>query len=1215
MPGDSEGARRRARDGVAVSSGDSSAATPKPALGSQGSADAGSGADVTLPETPVPITPKSDPSDAKTALHPSGGPGSTPHPIFSSIGATVFHEGDILGGRYEILKLLGMGAVYKARDIEVERVVGLKVIRPDLAGDPAVLARFKQELILARQVTHKNIIRIYDLNEASGVKFITMEFIEGEDLRSILLREGKLPPKAAAHIILQVCQGLQAAHTEGVIHRDLKPSNVMCDASGRVVVMDFGLARTVQGDGMTRTGMMVGTMEYMSPEQAMGKDLDAASDQFAVGLIFYELLSGKMAYHAESAIASLVKRTQERAVPLTEVDPSIPAELSVIVGKCLERDPADRFTSMQELIDEIEIWEGKKRRVGQSVIAPPLPKRSPAKPISWKWVAIPVAVLVLGVGAYVALHNRATTTGQGSTSQAVKGPISSVAILPFYNGSGDSTLDWVSSTIPDTLISDIGDSAHLRLIPLGRVQDVLHDLRFAPAPQVDASTLNSIKGATSAETVVTGELVKAGGQFRINAVIHDLKNSRDLPLATDFRTEKDLPAALNKLAGQVREKLAATPDILKELQANPQHALTSSVTALQAYDEGLQLARSGDNTGAASKFEKATADDPNFAMAFAKLAQCYSNLGNAVKAQQASRRAVDLSKDLPPRDKYLIEANDYRIMNQTDKAIAAYEKLTQASPGDIDAQFALAMLYEKAARYDDARKRLDIVLAADPKFIEALYVRGRVEIKDGKTDAALDYLNKGLSLAIKLDNKQEKGNILNALGILYDGLGKREDALSNYQQALEIRKSINDKRGMELTLTNIAWVQDEMGNSKAALGNYEQAVEVAKEIGDSYGLAVAYENLGTWYHNHGQYDDALKLAKQALQIYRERGEQRSQAQSLNNIGSALNYKGQYQDALTNFDQAYQIREQLQLHDDAIESLRNSGEMNFKLGQYDTAKGQFLKAMEGSKAADDKTGLALESSSMGALFAAQGQYDKALGALSDAVKGFQQTQDKSWYSVEALARYGDVLSIIGRGAEGQKYIEDALNLADQVKVPWTTKAEALNALGDSYFYRGDYASARQQYQRALQTAGKTLTDQNLRAQLGIAQCDLAQGRAATAMPTLKKISQEASSIGLRALALQASLGYAQALLDTKQVDTARRQLEDVVGQAEGLGMRIEVARAQYLMGKAVMATGKPSEAALHSQEAARILQALSQQAGVDHILDRPDLKAMYSESKS
>ncbi len=331
MAGDREGAARRAQDGIAVSSGESSGATPEPALGSEGMTLPGvDAADVTLPgagESPrlpkrvASSSPKSDPSDAPTIVGAgsSSSDGTGPHPIFSHIGATVFHEGDILGGRYEIQKMLGMGgmgAVYKARDMEVERVVGLKVIRPDLAGNPAILARFKQELVLARQVTHKNIIRIYDLNEADGVKFITMEFIEGEDLRSILTRQGKLSPEEAVGIILQVCAGLQAAHGEGVIHRDLKPSNIMRDPVGRVVIMDFGLARTVQGDGMTQTGMMVGTMEYMSPEQAMGKELDARSDQFAVGLIFYEMLSGFVPFHAESAIASLVKRTQEPAAPL-----------------------------------------------------------------------------------------------------------------------------------------------------------------------------------------------------------------------------------------------------------------------------------------------------------------------------------------------------------------------------------------------------------------------------------------------------------------------------------------------------------------------------------------------------------------------------------------------------------------------------------------------------------------------------------------------------------------------------------------------------------------------------------------------------------------------------------------------------------------------------------------------------------------------------------
>src|SRR5215469_11981837 len=193
-----------------------------------------------------------------------------------------FRVGDVVGGRYEILQLLGeggMGAVYKAHDREVDRTVALKLIKPELASNPAILARFKQELLTAHQVTHKNVIRIYDIAEADGVKFITMEFVEGSDLRKVLHDNGKLPPEQAIEIIRQVCLALDAAHSVGIIHRDLKPQNIMQESkTGRILVMDFGLARSIESEGMTQTGALLGTIEYMSPEQSMGKTLDQRSD-------------------------------------------------------------------------------------------------------------------------------------------------------------------------------------------------------------------------------------------------------------------------------------------------------------------------------------------------------------------------------------------------------------------------------------------------------------------------------------------------------------------------------------------------------------------------------------------------------------------------------------------------------------------------------------------------------------------------------------------------------------------------------------------------------------------------------------------------------------------------------------------------------------------------------------------------------------------------
>lgn len=265
--------------------------------------------------------------------------------------------GDVIADRYEILKQLGeggMGTVYQALDRELDRIIALKIIRADLAANASTLRRFKQEILLARQITHKNVIRIFDLGVAGRLRFITMEFVDGEDLNSLLQRRGKLTPSEAISIIRQVCEGLQAAHAEDVVHRDLKPQNILVDPDGQVRIMDFGLARSFEQAGITHAGMIVGTPDYMSPEQARGEQTDARSDVFAVGIIFYELLTGERPFPAESVMAALLKRARERARPIEAVDPAIPKRLSQIVMRCLEPDLTRRYQRAAEILRDLD---------------------------------------------------------------------------------------------------------------------------------------------------------------------------------------------------------------------------------------------------------------------------------------------------------------------------------------------------------------------------------------------------------------------------------------------------------------------------------------------------------------------------------------------------------------------------------------------------------------------------------------------------------------------------------------------------------------------------------------------------------------------------------------------------------------------------------------------------------------------------------------------
>ena len=1213
-----QGKPRRERDAHPPADGGAAVRTPSSGSGSSSSdipppSDAptlvpGSGSGPDAP-TLVPLThlsPSETPTIADGVTPP---PRRAPRTQGFYAPQPVLETGAVLAQRYEILQTLGeggMGAVYKAKDLELDRLVALKVIRPELAKNPAIIERFKQELLLSQRVTHRNVIRIYDLGEGDGVKFITMEFIEGQDLRSLIFEQKKLSPEEAVAIMEQVCLALDAAHSVGVIHRDLKPQNIMRDKAGRILVMDFGLARTLEGDGMTQTGALVGTMEYMSPEQALAKELDQRSDIFSAGLIFYELLTGQMPFRAESALASLIKRTQERARPISDHDNTIPQNLTAIVSKCLEREPSARYQSAKELLADLEAWQGK-RAAGAIAFQAVKPW---GQTIPWQWLGGAAAAIVLLLVGYTF---RASIFSPSTTKATPAVAAESLAILPFHNASGDPSLDWLGSSLEEMLTTDVGQSSGLRTVSPNRLYEVLSDLHVAPGSVLDAVNVRRLAEFSNADRIVVGQYAKFGDQIRIDATLQDLKHpERSTTLKAETSSQNDLLAAIDRLSQSIRESLKLSPELTKELQEQSFKPSSKSLDALRFYNDGIALTRQGNNQGALARFQDSVKADPEFALAYARLGQTYANLGYDNEAEQAARHGVDLSGNLPTREKYLISANYARVVNDNPKAIEAYENLVKVSPDDADLLFDLAALYSSTSSFDKARAMYRKLLDRDPKNVEVLLALGRLEIRSDNAANSLDYLNRALTLAIQLDNQEERSAALNAMGVAYKNLNKFDEAARNLEDALAIRRQLGQKKGMAISLNELAQVQASLGKPEAARISFQEALQLRRDIGDKKGVGDTLIDLGGYYQDAGRYDEALKLYKESLQIQHEVGNEDYQALCLNNIGLAYLSQGDYDNARTYFEQALELRQKFKVAGDTADTLHNLAETSAKTGQFDKAVDQYLQALQLYRSADDKAGAAREAYSMGTIFEFQGRYGAAVSSKQDALKAFQELQDRSFWMGTIQGGYGYALALAGRGEEATPYFEQALTLARGLKNQ-ALIAETLNFQGDSLFFRGDLKGARRLYEQATEAAAHG-NDRSavLQSNVNLLKVDLKDG-AAKAGARLKSLAQEADTLGLKYLSLEASLDLAEAEMGTKDYAHAKQDLERTVLRTEKLGLRALSARGQYLLGTALRLSGNENDAILHYKQAISLLEQVAKDPGADKVLRRFDMNFIHTES--
>jgi eukaryotic-like serine/threonine-protein kinase len=782
------------------------------------------------------ITPIPD-SEAETAL----ASGDAVHADAAG-SAGPLQPGAPFGHRYRILRVLGaggMGVVYQAWDQELGVAVALKVIRPEVIADPFAAAeverRFKRELLLARQVTHKHVVRIHDLGEVDGIKYLTMPYIEGRDLAS-LLHEGPLPVARAVRFAKEVAAGLLAAHEAGVVHRDLKPENVMIDADDNALIMDFGISRPIQSGGtMTAHGQIVGTLEYMSPEQGRGVHIDHRADIYAFGLMCYDMFAGRQRHAASSsALAELMSRMHHSPVALHTAVPAVPSALADVIDTCVEPDPDKRFQTTADLVGALDALdaEGHRRVARRSA-----PSRLRAS------AAAGVVLIVLGIGmagGWLWSRNR-----RAPEAAAAREPVS-VLIADFQNGTRDPVFQ---GSLEQALGIAMEGASFISTYSRTDAQRTLASIGGGrPLDEAGAKLVAAREGI---KRILVGAIEPDGPGYVVSLKVVDPRSDQTLGTREVRAISKAaVLGAIGSLAFATRTVLGDTATVTSRA-AEAETFTTTSLEAMRAYARGQELNAAGKPRDALKAFEAAVKGDPGFGRAYVNMASIYTNLKLDDQAKAHYEEALKHLDRMTPREKYRTRGLYYLgIQRDYEQAIANFERLVNEYPADNMgyANLALAYIYVRNIKkaVEVGKKATEIypgnVLQRTNYATYSMYA-GDFDTAVQQTAIVLkqnpSYEFAHLTLAL---STLAKGDIA-AAGAAYARLSAVSPlgrSLANMGEAdLEIYLG-RHRRAIDILANGIALDEKEQSFGNLAV-KYVAMAEASLAIGDRNGAAVAAE--------------------------------------------------------------------------------------------------------------------------------------------------------------------------------------------------------------------------------------------------------------------------------------------------------------------------------------------------------------------------------------